>query len=68
MNAGGDGRQCLVSRNQIDISTNLIGVGVIEIASYPKATNEELASTTVVRDGVRVAQIDKEAGNLVRFL
>ena len=68
MNAGGDGRQCLVSRDQIDISTNLIFVGVIEIADYPKATNEELASTTVVRDGVRVAQIDKEAGNLVRFL
>ena len=68
MNAGGDGRQCLVSRDQIDISTNLIGVGVIEIADYQKATNKELASTTVVRDGVRVAQIDKEAGNLVRFL
>ena len=24
MNAGGDGRQCLVSRNQIDISPDLI--------------------------------------------
>jgi len=68
MNAGGDGRQRLVSRNQIDISPNLIGVGVVEIASYPKATNEELASTTVVRDGVSVAQIDQEAGYFVGFL
>jgi hypothetical protein len=46
----------------------LIGVGVVEIASYPKATNEELASTTVVRDGVSVAQIDQEAGYFVGFL
>ena len=61
MNAGGDGGQCLVSRNQIDISTNLIGIAVVEIASYPKATNEEFASTTVVCDGIGVAQINQEA-------
>ena len=68
MNAGGDGRQCLMSRNQIEVSADLIGVAVVEIASYPKATNEEFASTTVVCDGVSVAQINQEARYLVGFL
>ncbi len=68
MNAGGDGGQCLVSRNQIDISTDLIGIAVVEIASYPKATNKEFASTTVVCNGISVAQINQEARYLVGFL
>jgi len=41
MNSEGDGRQCLVSRNQIDISPDLIGFYFIIFARYPKATNEE---------------------------
>jgi hypothetical protein len=45
MNAGGDGRQCLVSRNQIDISPDLID---FNFARYPKATNEEFASTMIL--------------------
>jgi hypothetical protein len=48
MNAGGDGRQCLVSRNQIDISPDLIDFDFINFARYPKATNKEFASTIVV--------------------
>ena len=68
MNAGGDGRQCLMSWNQIDISTDLIGIAVVEIASYPKATNEEFVLTTVVCDRIIVAQINQEARYLVGFL
>ncbi len=68
MNAGGDGRQCLMSWNQIDISTDLIGVAIVKIAGYPKATNEEFASTTVVCDGISGTQINQEARYLVRFL
>ncbi len=63
-----NGGQCLVSRNQIDISTDLIGIAVVKIASYPKATNEEFTSTTVVCDGISVAQINQEARYLVGFL
>jgi hypothetical protein len=48
MNAGGDGRQCLVSRNQIDISPDLIDFDFINFARYPKATNEEFASTAAM--------------------
>ena len=61
MNAGGDGRQCLVSRNQIDISPDLIGFDFIIFARYPKATNKEFGSTIVVCDGISVAQINQEA-------
>ena len=39
-----------MSRNQIDISTDLIGVAVVKIAGYPKATNGKIASTTVRRN------------------
>ena len=68
MNARGDRRQCLMSRNQIDIRTDLIGVAVVEFAGYPKATNEEFTLMTVVCDGISVAQIDQEARYLVGFL
>ncbi len=48
MNAGGDGRQCLVSWNQIDISPDLIDFDFINFARYQKATNEEFASTAAM--------------------
>ena len=54
MNAGGDGRQCLVSWNQIDISPDLIDFDFINFARYPKATNEELTSTIIVCGGISV--------------
>ena len=57
-----------MSRNQIDVSTDLIGVAIVKIAGYPKATNEEFALTTVVCDGISVTQINQEARYLVRFL
>ena len=57
MNAGGDGRQCLVSWNQIDISPELIGFDFIIFPLDPKATNKEFASTIVVCDGISVAQM-----------
>ena len=60
MNAGGDGRQCLVSRNQIDISPDLIDFDFINFARYQKATNEEFASTIVVCDGISVTQINHD--------
>ena len=60
MNAGGDGRQCLVSRNQIDISPDLIDFDFINFARYPKATNEELTSTIIVCDGISVTQINHD--------
>ncbi len=47
--------------NQIDISTDLIGIAVVKIAAYPKATNKEFASTTVVCNGISVTQINQEA-------
>ena len=38
----------LVSRNQIDISPDLIDFDFINFARYPKATNEEFASTAAM--------------------
>ena len=58
MNVGGDGRQCLVSWNQIDISPDLIDFDFINFARYPKATNKELTSTIMVCDGISVTQIN----------
>ena len=57
MNAGGNGRQCLVSRNQIDKSPDLID---FNFARYPKATNEEFASTIVVCEKISVTQINHD--------
>jgi hypothetical protein len=49
-----------VSRNQIDISPDLIDFDFINFARYPKATNEEFASTIVVCDGLSVTQINHD--------
>ncbi len=69
MNAGGDGRQCLVLQNQINISPDLIGFEVIKLfARYPKATNEEFMSTTVICDRISVARINQKTQCFVRFL
>jgi len=61
INAGGDGRESLVSRNQINIRPDLIDKSFIEIARYPKATDKEFPATTVECDTIAVAQIDQEA-------
>jgi len=60
VNAGGDGRQSLVSWNQINISPDSIGTSIIKIARNPKATHKEFAATTVICDAISVAQINQE--------
>lgn len=42
MNAGGDGRQCLVSWNQIDISPELIGFDFIIFPVRPKSHKQRV--------------------------
>ena len=67
IDAGGNGRESLVSRNQINIRPDLIDKSFIEIARYPKATHKEFPATTVICNAITVAQIDQEARYDVRL-
>ena len=67
VNAGGDGRQSLVSWNQINISPDSIGTSIVKIARNPKATHK-FTATTVICDAISVAQINQEARCVVRLV
>ena len=54
--------------NSLNLANNFQVAWSDSPSGYPKATNEEFASTTVVCDGISVAQINQEARYLVRFL
>ena len=61
VDAGGNGRESLVSRNQINIRADLIGVCIVEQSRYPKARDKEFAATTVVSNAITVPQINQKA-------
>ena len=65
--AGGDGRQYFISRNQIDVGLDLINKWLVVVAWDPKSTYEEFAASAVIYDLLGVAQVDKETGIFVGF-
>jgi len=60
IDAGGNGRESLVSRNQINIRADLIGVCIVEQSRYPKAGHKEFPATTVVSNAITVPQINQK--------
>ena len=65
--AGGDGRQYFISRNQIDVGLDLINKWLVVVAWDPTSTYEEFATLAVIYDLVGVAQVDQETGIFVGF-
>ena len=60
--AGGDGRQYFISRNQIDVGLDLIDKWLVVVAWDPKSTYEEFAASAVIYD-----LVDQETGIFVGF-
>ena len=65
--AGGDGRQYFILRNQIDVRLDLIDKWLVVVAWDPKSTYKEFAASAVIYDLVGVAQVDQETGIFVGF-
>ena len=65
--AGGDGRQYFITRNQIDVGLDLIDKWLVVVAWDPKSTYKEFAVSAVIYDLVGVTQVDQETGIFVRF-